>query len=151
MSEKKVKVNIRLDDEGEVKFTMAEEALDRIPRVGKSIFIVEPYPADDDVEEEQEFVREKPIMAYSYTPVVAKAVVLNDENDEVTVNGDYRIPLYKDVQDTNRKLMVFGNEEEALDKWRTLMSVSAKEAERRAKKAKAIEDYIKEAIEKVHH
>ena len=147
MSKDKSKINITVDNEGGSSFTMAEEALDRIPRVGKSIFIVAPYPADDDEDDE----KEKQIMAYSYTGVVAKAVILNDQNDEVTVNGDYRIPLYKDVQDTNRKLMVFSSEEEAKDKWRTLMTVSLKEAERRANKAKQIEDYVREALEKMHH
>jgi hypothetical protein len=147
MSKDKLKINITVDNEGDSSSTMTEEILDRIPRVGKSIYIVAPYPADDDVEDE----KEKQVMAYSYTAVVAKAVILNDQNDEVTINGDYRIPLYKDVDALNRKLMVFGSEEEARDKWHTLMTVSLKEAERRAKKANQIEDYIREAIEKMHH
>jgi hypothetical protein len=144
-------INIKVDDENEVKITLSEEEKSRIPRPGESIYVVEPYPVDDDEDEnDQEDVKQKPILAYSYTGVMAKSVVLSDDLDEVRVNGDYVISLKKESS-SSRKLMVFSSEEEALDKYRALMSVSVKEAGRRLKKAQKIADYLEEALDKNHH
>jgi hypothetical protein len=148
MKKDELKVNVKIDEDGDVKVTIAEEAKNKIPRVGDSIFVIEPYNADDDAEEDD--FHEKPIKAYSYAPVFVKGTILNDEADEVLVNGDYRIPLYKDTE-VNRKLLVYTNEEKALEKWTTLMTTSLHEAERRTEKAKAVEGYVREALKKVNH
>lgn len=153
MSKERVKVTVNGDEEtGEVnvKITLTDEAKSRIPTPGQSIFVIEPYPVDDDEEENES--KEKPVMGYSYAGVLAKAVVLNDDLDEVTVNGDYRIPLYKDTNiDSGKRLIVCSNEDEALDKYRTLMNASIKEAKRRMEKAIKIHDYLEEQLEKMHH
>lgn len=152
MSKERVKVTVNGDEEtGEVnvKITLTEEAKKRIPTPGQSIYVIEPYPVDD--EEDENESKEKPVMGYSYAGVLAKAVVLNDDLDEVTVNGDYRIPLYKDTTDSNKRLIVCSNEDEAIGKYRTLMNASIKEAKRRTEKAIKIQDYLEEQLEKMHH
>ena len=68
-----------------------------------------------------------------------------------TVNGDYRSPLYKDTTDSNKRLIVCSNEDEAIDKYRTLMNASIKESKRRMEKAIKIHDYLEEQLEKMHH
>jgi hypothetical protein len=152
MSKERVKVTVNGDEEtGEVnvKITLTEEAKKRIPTPGQSIYVIEPYPVDDDEDENES--KEKPVMGYSYAGVLAKAVVLNDELDEVTVNGDYRISLYKDTTESNKRLIVCSNEDEAIDKYRTLMNASIKESKRRMEKAIKIHDYLEEQLEKMHH
>lgn len=152
MSKERVKVTVNGDEEtGEVnvKITLTEEAKKRIPTPGQSIYVIEPYPVDD--EEDENESKEKPVMGYSYAGVLAKAVVLNDELDEVTVNGDYRISLYKDTTESNKRLIVCSNEDEAIDKYRTLMNASIKESKRRMEKAIKIHDYLEEQLEKMHH
>jgi hypothetical protein len=150
MKRDQINVNVKVNDDGDVKVTIAEEAFKNMPVVGRSIYVVEPYNADDD-EDENDSPKEKPIKAYSFAPIFVKSTVLNDEADEVLVNGDYRIPLYKDTTETNKRQLVFNNEDVAYEKWETLMTASLKEAERRTKRAQNIEEYVREALEKVHH
>jgi len=152
MSKERVKVTLESNEEEEkvnIRITIPEEAKSRIPRPGDSIYIIEPYPADDEDDENES--KEKAIMGYSYAGVMAKSVVLSDELDEVLVNGDYKIPLYKNAGEFNKRTLTFGNEEEAIDKYRTLMTTSIKEAKRRKDKNANIQSYLEEALEKMHH
>jgi hypothetical protein len=154
MSKERVKVTINSnEEEGDVnvKITLTDEAKSRIPTPGQSIYVIEPYPVDDEDDENES--KEKVVMGFSYAGILAKAVVLNDDLDEVTVNGDYRIPLYKDTTDSGsgKRLIVCSNENEAIDKYRTLMNASIKEAKRRMEKAVKIHDYLEEQLEKMHH
>ena len=157
MSKNKLHVDVSVDDEkGEVKITLSDEAKSRIPRPGESIYIVAPYPvvSSDDVDDEEitsDDVKENLPEAYSYAGTMVKSSVLNDECDEVLVNGDYRIPLYKDRESSRKRLLIFTNETEARDKFRTLMGISIKEATRRVKLAENIQQYLEEALEKMHH
>lgn len=141
--------NEKNDENVNVKITISEDAKDRIPRPGDSIYVIEPYPVDDDNDPDEP--KEKVIMGYSYAGVMAKSVVLTDELDEVIVNGDYRIPLYKNAGEFNRKNMTFSKEEEAMEKYRTLMNASIKEAKRRRDRAVKVHDYLEEAMERMHH
>jgi len=154
MSKERVKVIVNSnEEEGDVnvKITLTDEAKSRIPTPGQSIYVIEPYPVDDEDDENES--KEKVVMGFSYAGILAKAVVLNDDLDEVTVNGDYRIPLYKDTTDSGsgKRLIVCSNENEAMDKYRTLMNASIKEAKRRMEKAVKIHDYLEEQLEKMHH
>ena len=152
MSKDKINVNVRVNEESEndsatVKITISDEAKARIPRPGDAIYIVEPYPVDED----EDPTKEETILGYSYDNVMVKGSVLTDELDEVIVNGEYRIPLYKTNKDSRKRSMIFATEEEAMEKYRTLMSVSVKEAKLRMEKAEKTYDYLKEALEKMHH
>jgi hypothetical protein len=155
MSKEKVNVKVEVDDEtGDVNITLTDEKKSRIPRPGDSIYIVEPYPVDDDDEDAVETygdVKEKPILAYSYTGLLAKAVVLSDDLDSVKINGDFEIPLTKRMIESSKKQLIFTNEDEARDKYKTLMTISIKEATRRLRKAENIKEYLETALEKMHH
>jgi len=156
-----VNIDVNVNDEGEVKITFTDEERNRIPRVGDSIYLIKPYPivTDDMVGDVlngikilEEDVREDTPEAYSYDSLMVKATVLSDELDSVKVNGDYDIPINKNGEiSKKRKLLVFTNETEARDKFRALMTVSIKEAERRVKLAENVRNYLDEALEKMHH
>ena len=162
MTAKKADLGIRIEtnkDETD-KFSLPQEILDKVPRPGESIFIIEQYPVItedmvgdnfDGVEILEEDIKVKPPMGYSYNPLMVKASILNDDLDECTVNGDYKIPLYKNSGESSKKILTFTNEDEALDKYRTLMNVSIKEADRREKVNAKVKEYLKEAVEKLHH
>lgn len=150
------KVTVKINDKkGKAgKQLLPDDILKKIPRPGESIFIVSPYPVDDNDDlEEDEFLprKEKTIVAYSYEPVMVKASVLNDSFDEILVNGDYNIPLYKNNLDSSKKVLIFTNEEEAEDKWLALTTASIKIAERYAKRANYILDYLKTSKKELHH
>jgi hypothetical protein len=151
------KVTVKINDKkGKIggKNLIPDDILKKIPRPGESIFIVSPYPVDDNDDlEEDEFLprKEKTIVAYSYEPVMVKASVLNDSFDEVLVNGDYNIPLYKNNLDSSKKVLIFTNEEEAEDKWLALTTASIKIAERYTKRANYILDYLKTSKKELHH
>jgi hypothetical protein len=157
MSKDKMNVKVTLDEEkGEVKVTITDEEKNKIPRVGDALYIVAPYPVidKDDVDDEEIFeedVKEKPIQAYSYDSVMVKATVLTEECDAVRVNGDYLIPLREDSNVPRKRLLIFTNESEARDKFRTLMNLSIKEASRREKLATKTKEYLETALEKMHH
>lgn len=153
MAKEKLNVNVTVDEEGEVKVTLTDEQKSRIPRPGESIYVVEPYPVDDEDEETigLDDVRERPIMAYSFDSLMAKAVVLSDDLDSVKVNGDFVIYLNKRVTESTKKQMIFSNEEDAKNKYLTLMNISVKENDRRLKKAEDIKQYLETALEKMHH
>lgn len=157
MSKDKFNVDLKVsnDEEGEVRITISDEKKDLIPRPGESIFVVEPYPVDDeDVvtgSERLKDIKERPIMGYSFTGLMAKAVVLSDDLETVTINGDFQIPLVKKFTESPRKQMIFTKEVDARDTYRTLMNASIKEAARRLKKAEDIKEYLETALEKMHH
>ena len=157
MSREKFKVKVNVNEEGNVDVrVISAEAKDRIPRPGDSLYIIQPYPVidpedvdDDEIHEED--IKLKPIMGYSYTTTMVKASVLNDELDECTVNGDYKILLYKNAGDPNKKLIVCTSEEEAVDKFKTLMTVSVNEASRRRKLYENIQSNLEESRDKIFH
>ena len=158
---KKKSINIRVDtdneDKVEVKInSIPEDVMKNIPRPGESIYIIEPYPGIDPedvdgVEILEEDIKVKPIMGYSYAPIMVKGSVLADDLESVMVNGDYKIPLYKNSNNASSKIIALTNEEEALNKYRALMTISIKEATRREKLQKELKEYLEEALEKVHH
>jgi len=161
LSKKDVDIRIVTDDDNnetvKIKVTvLPEDVLEKIPRPGESIYLIKPYPVVDpeDVDGEEiheEDIKLKPIMGYSYAPVMVKGSVLNDEMDEVMVNGDYKISLYKDGGDTNKKLIVLKNEEEAVRKFKTLMTASINEAERRETLNTNIKNNLRESLTEMFH
>lgn len=156
MSKKEFKVKVSVNAEGDVNIKLTDEERNRIPRPGDSLYIIQPYPQIDpeDIdgnEITEDDVKGKQIMGYSYDSTMVKASVLSDELDEVIVNGDYRIPLKRNTLDPNKKLMVFTNEEDAKDKYRTLMTVSLNETKRRIELYNNIQNNIQESLEKMYH
>jgi|GEM_PF-4803284 len=153
---KAVRINADLE-EGTITVSLSDEQKSRIPTPGSSIYVIQPYPVDDDEDDvdgipTRNTIKEAPILAYSYDSVFVKASVLNDDMDVVTVNGDYKIPLVKNTSEyAERKMIVLSNEDEAKSKWRTLMNTSLKEAIRRREIAVKIENYLQTALEEEHH
>jgi predicted transcriptional regulator len=153
----KSRINIKVDTEnGNVELNvLPEDIKNKVPRPGEHIYVITPYtaiePDDvDGVEILEEDVKGKQIEGYSYDSVFVKASVLSDDMRTVLVNGDYLIPLYKD-SDTNRKVMVFSNEEKAIEKFQALMNVSVVEADRRISLYNHIKDNLEEARKKLYH
>lgn len=153
----KTKVNIRVNTEnGAVDVNVIpDEIKTKVPRPGDLIYVIEPYPMidpddADGVEILEEDVKGKQINGHSYDSVFVKASVLSDDMRSCMVNGDYNIPLYKD-SDGDRKIMIFTNEEKAIEKFRALMNVSMVEAKRRKELYKHIEDNLEESINKLYH
>lgn len=155
------KVNVKVsrsgnsDDVSVSVKVMPEDVKSRIPRPGDSIYIIEPYPVVDpsdvdDVEIFEEDIKLKPVMGYSYTPIMVMASVLNTDMDEVLVNGDYKIPLYKN-SGSDKKMLTFGNEEEALETFKTLTTASIKEATRREELNRKIKENLKECLNELFH
>jgi hypothetical protein len=161
MKKNSLNVKVSLDEEkGEVKVTISEEAKSKIPRPGESIYVITPYPivtADmvgedlgDGFEVTEEDVKEDLPEAYSYDSVMVRGSVLTEDCEEVMINGgDYKIPLYE--KSSRKKQLVFNNENEARDKFRTLMNVSVKETARREALHKTLKVYLEESLEKMHH
>lgn len=150
---KKDQVNIRLEGDvlegAEIKVNFSDEAKNRIPRVGDEIFLISPYPVDD---EDDEFTaKEKPVMGYSYTGVMVKSTVLSDDCEEVLVNGDFKLSVNKPVSESNKKLIVCAHEEEAKDKYVSLMNASIERANGYFRRAKDILDSLEESKAKMHH
>jgi hypothetical protein len=157
MKKSNVRINIGVDADGGVTVSaVPEEVKNKIPRPGDSIYVIEPYPVIDpeDVDDEEIFAEDiklKPVMGYSYNASMVKSSVLNDELTEVLVNGDYRIPLYKGEGNPDKKIMVFTEEEKAIDKFRTLMNISVAEVDRRITLNQNIKANLKESLEKLYH
>lgn len=150
MSKKDFRVNIKADG-NEVRISLSDEQRSRIPRAGDAMFVVSPYPADDEDEDDHEKIKENAIVGYSYTEKVVRATALNDDATEVTVNGDFHFKLDENMTIKNGKNMVFMKEEDALDKYRSLMNASIDEAERRETKNRNIKTFLKTALEEIHH
>jgi hypothetical protein len=150
MGKRDLKMNVTVDGD-DVKLTISEEVRNKIPRVGDSIYVIKPYPVDDDDEDKHGKIKEDAILAYSYAGKVVKTTALNDEADAVTINGDFQLPLNSDMTIQTNKLMVFTKEEDAKEKFRTLMNSSVEAARELQEKYESTVKYLEEAIEKVHH
>jgi hypothetical protein len=157
MKTKGNRINIKVDTEqGTVEVnSIPEEIMNKVPVPGKHIFVIEPYteidPEDVDGSEiVEDDVKGKQILGYSYDSVFVKASVLSDDLRSCMVNGDYNIPLYKD-SDTDRKIMVFTNEEKAIEKFVALMDVQIAETNRRIKLYNHIKDNLEESKKKLYH
>lgn len=156
---KKGEVNIKVDvnEDGDVKVTVIpDEVKNKIPRPGDSIYIIEPYPVVDPedvdgVEILEDDVKGPQILGYSYAPVMVRGSVLTEDNEAVMINGDYRIPLYKNSGESGKKMIVETNEEKAIEKFRTLMNVSLDEVKRRKNLYDNIQANLKESLEKLFH
>jgi hypothetical protein len=148
----KQKFNVDLSvDKDEIKISLSDEQRSRIPRVGDAMFVVSPYTPDDDDTSDSGKIKEDAIVAYSYSKKVVRTTALNDDADAVTVNGDFHFKLDENMTIKNGKNLVFTNEEQALDKYRSLMNSSIEEAKfRRDKYVKTVE-YLETALDEVHH
>ena len=151
MSKKDLKVKIGLNEDDEVKISISEELQQRIPRVGDKMFLIQPYPVDDDDEDERGKVKENAIMGYSYAKRQVRATSLPDEGDSVLINGEFKVPLNENMTIQTSKLMLFTKEEDAKEKYRSLMNASIEEAKERRDKYNKTVDYLEEALEKEHH
>lgn len=150
MSKKNFDLNIKSDG-NEIKVSFSDEQRSRIPRAGDAMFVISPYPVDDEDEDEKEKVKEGAILGYSYTEKVVRTTALNDDNTVVTVNGDFHFKVDEEMTIKNGKNMVFTNEQNALNKYRTLMNSSIEESERREEKYRKTTGFLKTALEEVHH
>lgn len=144
----KEKVNIRVNISNGEATRMPDDLLERVPKAGSYIQVVQPFPCDEDDVEADEG-KESVIMQYAYENIFVKTTAISDDLDEVTINGDYRLPLKGDL--TNKKVMVFSDESLAIDKWRTLMNSSLKVIEKRLKKYENMKSNVAEALEQKFH
>ena len=151
MSKKNLNVKAEITDEGNVTLTISEETRARIPRVGDTMYIIKPYPFDDDDEDDNGKVKEDAIMAFSYAKRMIKSTLIDDEGENVLVNGDFKLPLNDGMTIQTNKLMVFTKEEDAKNKFESLMNASIKAAKEFKEKYTKIELYLNEAVEKNHH
>jgi len=165
MSKKNLKLSIEANEEGVVEIKLTEEEKAKIPRVGETVYLIQEYdivdesmvgnPVDDEDEDlgliKEEDLKEKLPKAYSFKAMMVESTALNEERDAVRINGDYVIPLREDGTMSKKRLMVFANEDKARDKYRTLTTVSLKEATRRTALNASVKSYIESALERLHH
>lgn len=152
MAKEKARVQIGLSVEGdEIKLNISEEVRQRIPRAGDALHVIQPYPVDEDDQDENGKVRKNAIMAYSYKRRTVKTTALNDEADHILINGDFNIPLNEDMTLQNEKLMVFTKEEDAKEKYRSLMNSSLRAAKELKEKYDNTVTYLETALEEEHH
>ena len=153
----KEKINLKVtSDGGEVKISINDEKRARIPRVGDMMFCIQKYPVDDEDEDSRDRIKEDAIAGYSYSKKLVAATALNDEGDTVTINGDFTMSLDDDMKirsnnSANNGLIVFQSEDDAFEKYKSLMNASINEAKTRIEKYEKTMKYLEEALEEVHH
>lgn len=124
------------------KLDLTKEQLNRIPRPGESIFLVDRYPVNDD----EDASRQETICAYSIAPVLVMSASLAEDMKRVYVNADIELSLVKksSLRDDGRE--IFANEDEAYERWEELMDASLKVATKEYDEAKYKMDFVKKAL-----
>lgn len=140
---KEIEIEIRRDKDKKRKnregeFHLSEEIRKLIPRPGDYVYVVQPYDPDDDSESTPDRIEEDAIVAYSIEDRLVTGSVLTPEMDFILINGDFRLPLAREMKLVKKNIMVYTREDEAYNKWQSLMNVSLNEAKRRRDAAKKV-------------
>ena len=116
--------------------------LNRIPRVGESVFDVSKYPVND----ERDVNKASTICGYSLTAIPVMATSLSEDHKRVLINGgDIELKITGSKQTDDGK-EIFYDRDAAFLRWKELMGASLEVATEMFNEAKETKEYLEEAL-----